>query len=281
MKKYIKTAVQSLLMLSMVLLCTLQMDMKAEAKEVDDEVNGVEYYDEIEVGIGYASTYAYGGDNYTSIWLENDGDRVVNVKSNSSNLIAKKTRESFNCITTKDYVTDKMSTEWRYRSAYISFFAKKAGNYQVTFDVIKADGTVRCTKTIKVVAKGYGNYVDPVKSIKFAGKDLINYYPFSTRTSGNLKVTMKKGYQLVSIEVGAYNSKGTIVYKKVKNNKKITLAKKTVYTHEYTYSSGGTKYTYDELFPYTSIKITYKNKKTGETSETYYDLYTLNKKQSW
>ena len=282
MKKYIKTAMQCITMFAFMLFCAMQMDMNVQAKYVDDEVNGVTYYDEESVSVGYASRYSYGGGNYTYIYLDNAGDRVTNIKSSSKNLIATKTRERVYTTTEKDYDTGKMVTETKYGTAYISFFAKKAGTYTVTFDVTKSDGTVRCTKTITVKTNSYTtSTVNPVKSIKYAGKDLYNYYPYTTKTSGKLKVTLKKGYKLVSIEIGKYNSAGEIVYKKVKNNSKITLSKKRVTKSEYKYTSGSSAYVSDDLFPCTRIKITCKNKKTGETYEYYDYLYTINKKQSW
>lgn len=282
MKKYIKNAMQCIAMFAFVFFCAMQMEMNVQAEYVDDKVNGVEYYDEEKISVGYASRYSYGGGSYVSIYLDNDGDRVTNIKSSSKNLIATKTKESFRSTTKKDYDTGKMVTEAAYGTTYISFFAKKAGTYKVTFDVIKSDGTVRCTKTITVKTYSYTTgTASAIKSIKYAGKDLYNYYPYTTKTSGKLKVTLKKGYKLVSIEIGKYNSAGEIVYKKVKNNSKITLSKKRVTKSEYKYTSGSSAYVSDDLFPCTRIKITCKNKKTGETYEYYDDLYTINKKQSW
>ena len=280
MKKYLLTALQGFFLLALSLLFSMNMELKTEAKNIDDTVNGVEYEDTVEMSVGYASNYAYGGGDYISVYLSKDGDRIANVKSNSSNLLVKKTRESYYCITDTDWDTNQKTTKCNYRSAYISFFAKKQGKYSVTFDVVKADGSVRCTKTIAVKA-GADSLESPIKSIKYAGKDLYTYYPYATKTSGKLKVTMKKAYKLLFIEVGSYNKTGNIAYKKVKNNKKISLAKKTVYSREYKYSDGGTKYTYDELFPTTYIRITYQNKKTKEISTWTTSLHTINKKQSW
>ena len=281
MKKYIKTALQSFFMFALVLFCTMQMEMNVQAEYVEDKVNGVNYDDESMVSVGYASEYNYGGGACASIYLQNDGDRVTNIKSSSKNLIAKKTRESYSSKTRKNKQTGKATTEVDYGNTYISFFAKKAGTYKVTFDVVKPDGTVRCTKTITVKTNSYEAATSPIKSIKYAGKDLYSYYPYTTKTSGKLKVTLKKGYKLVSIKIGKYDSNGKMVYTKVKNNGKITLAKKTVYKSEYKYSDGTMVYTTDMLFPATSIVITYKNKKTGESAEFTNTLYTMNKKQSW
>jgi len=275
------------LLLALSIVSLFRLDVRAEY--INDEVNGVSYDDEESVSVKYSYDYARGGGGYTYIWLENEGDRIANVKSSSKNLIAKKTYESKSVETRTDLVWDEEKGEYvwdeekgeyvyetktttSYRTAFISYFAKKAGSYKVTFDVIKADGTKRCTKTIKV--KTYGTTVSPVKSIKYAGKEFYNYYPYTTKTSGKLSVKMSSNYKLVSIEVGTLNSKGERVYKKVKNNKTIKLAKTAKYTYKYDYE----QYDYDELFPSTYIKITYQNKKTKEKDYTIYSLETINKK---
>ncbi|MCM1160610.1 MAG: hypothetical protein NC412_05230 [Roseburia sp.] len=280
MKKYLLTVLQGFFLFALSLLFSLNIELQAEAKSVDDTVNGVQYQDTMEMSVGYAADYAYGGGAYQSIYLSNDGDRIANIKSNSSNLLVKKTRESYNYTTETDWDTNQKTTKANYRYACLSFFAKKKGNYSVTFDVVKADGSVRCTKTIAVKA-GAGSYESPIKNIKYAGKDLYSYYPYATKTSGKLKVTMQKAYKLLSIEVGSTDKTGQTVYKKVKNNKKISLAKKTVYSREYKYTNGGVKYAYDQLFPATYIRVTYQNKKTKEINTWTTTLHTINKKQSW
>ncbi len=281
MKKYIKTSIQGIFLAALAFLFSMNMEMQVNAKTLEDSQNGVEYNDYVEMGVGYAYNSSYGGGTTSYIYLDMDGDRVGNIKSSSSNLLVKKTRESCFNITTKDWETNQKTTKENYRSAYLSFFAKKAGEYKVTFDVIKEDGNVRCTKTITVKAVGSHTNISPIKSIKYAGKDLYSYYPYTTKTSGKLKVVLKKQYKLQSIEVGKINKSGKAEFKKLKNNKKISLAKKAIYTHGYNYGSGGSEYTYDELFPVTYIRITYVNKKTKEKDIWTTSIYTLNKKQSW
>lgn len=263
--------------------CTLLLQMPAFAKDVDDTQNGVHYDDTQTVTVGYVSNYNYGGGAYTYIRLDNDGDRIANVKSGSANLLAKKTVEDYSKSTSTDYDydTDKnvTVTTTRYYYTYISFFAKKKGTYKVSFDVLDSRGNIRCKKTITVTAVTSSSTESPVKSIKYRGKDLYTYYPYTTAASGKLSVKLKKGYQLVSIEIGKQDSSGEYVYTKVKNNKTIKLAKKSVYTREYNYQSGGYKYQYDLLFPHTQIRITYLDKNKEE--QIWYDsLYTLNKKST-
>lgn len=263
--------------------CILFSASDAKAEYVYDEVNGVSYDNEEEISVGYAYRYANGGDDYTSVSTDSD-DRVVNVKSSSKNLLAKKTRERRITRTDVDYdyktAQNITTTTTSYEDAYISYFAKKAGKYTVTFDVADKDGKVKCTKSITVIARGSSNYtyVSPVKSIKYAGKDLWMHSPYATRTKGKIQVKMNKGYKLVSLEVGKINSKGETVYKKVKNGKNITLAKSIRYITTDSDSYYSAKTTVDRLFPYTYLKVTYKNKKTKEVDYTTHVINTFNPK---
>ena len=185
MKNYVKTIMQGIFVFALVLFCAIQMEMNVQAEYIDDEVNGVSYYDEETISVGYAADWYYGSANYVYVSLKNDGDRVMNVKSNSKNLLAQKTRERYYRTTEKDYSTGKYKTEVDYGITYIGFFAKKAGTYKVTFDVIKADGTLRCTKTITVKTYSYtAPGINPVKSVKYAGKDLYTHYPYTEKKSG-------------------------------------------------------------------------------------------------
>lgn len=134
--------------------CLLFSATNAKAVSVSDGTNGVSYNDTVYISSGYAYEWSNGGADYVHVILDNAGDRVVNVKSSSKNLLAKKTRESFTHDTDTDYDSDQdkyiTTTESRYSNAYISFFGKKKGTYKVTFDVIDKTGKVKCTKTIKV-----------------------------------------------------------------------------------------------------------------------------------
>ncbi|MBD5545473.1 MAG: hypothetical protein HDR01_14835 [Lachnospiraceae bacterium] len=280
MRNYLKHVTKGMFVLVLAFFFMLQAVIQAEAKTAVDTVNGVTYSDSESISVGYLYSFFEGAGGDALIQLSNRGDRVTNVKSSSTNLLAKKTYESYDTSTSIDYDTKQKTVSSRYYTTYISFFAKKAGTYTVTFDIVKQDGTVRCTKSIKVKASG-STASSPIKKITYAGKDLYSYYPFTTKGSGKLKVTMKAAYKLVSIEVGSCNKKGEITYKKVKNNKKISLVKKAVYTNQYNYSAGGTKYMSDELFPTTYIRITYQNKKKKETGTWVTALHTINKKQSW
>lgn len=254
-----------------------------EAAYVDDTVNGVSYNDEKTVYSGYAYEYDKGAYTYVSVSLDNEGDRVTNIRVDKKGLLAKKTYERVHesVDTDYDYKSDTRTrtTTYEYPDTYISLYATKKGNYTVSFDVTDKTGAVKCTKTIKVkVDPNVVSKKSPIKKITFAGKELYNYYPFSTKTKGKLVVKLNKGYNLVSIEIGKVNSKGETVYKKTKNKKTITLAKSAKYSYESNYSKSSYKYSYNHLFPETNIRITVKNKKTKEVTEHTYILETLSKK---
>lgn len=100
---------------------------------------------------------------------------------------------------------------------YISYFAKKAGKAVVSFDVY-CDGKFVQTCSISVIAKGYKFYKPVIKNVKYAGKELYYYDPFTNKTSGKLKVTPAKGYKIVSIEysTGLNAKTGDYTYKRSK-----------------------------------------------------------------
>ena len=260
--------------------CLLSPSVKADADYVYDAKNGVSYTDKAYISSGYAGHYSYGGGGYINVQLSVKTDRVKNVKSKSKNLLAKKTLEvfNFNTTSTKNNNTGKYEyTETKeYSSAVISFFGKKKGTYKVTFDVVDANGKKKCTKTVKVYVDKYNTTVSKpaIKSMTYAGTDFWQHAPFTKKTSGKFKVKMNKGYSLVSIYVKKQNTKGEWVSKKVKNGKKITLAK----TQKFSYSYTGSHTNYDYLFPETQIEVTYKDKKTKTNVTQVYTLRTLNKK---
>lgn len=258
--------------------CLLFSASDAKADYVYDNTNGVSYNDTVHISKGYADKWAYGGAAYVSVNLDNEGDRVTNVKSKSKYVLAKKTSESYDITTDTQWDETQgqnvqITTE-NYYNTFISFFGKKKGSYKVTFDVVDKNGNKKCTKTIKVYVDKYVTTTSAIKSVTYAGKDIWEYYPYCSKKSGKLKVKLNKGYSLVSITVNKRNSNGDWTGKKVKNGKKITLAKSEKYTIKNDYWIT----TYNPLFPETQIQISVKNKKTKEVTTYYYSLYTLNKK---
>ncbi len=248
--------------------CLMFLPIGADAAEVRDEKNGVTYPDEIYISSGTAGSYANGGGGSVIITLSEAGDRVKNVKSKSKNLLAQITAEGY-----QTQILDEKTTT-RYNETHISFFGKKKGTYTVTFDVVDASGKVKCTKKIKVFVDRFPTYTSPIKSVKYAGKDINSYYPCTSIKKGKLKVTVKKGYKVESIYVKKRNSKGEWVSSKVRNGAKITLSKR----EKYTIKDDWQTIKINALFPETQIEVTIKNKKTKELVTYLYTLYTLNKK---
>lgn len=271
-----KKTLKFVLCFALAMICSVAISTSAKADYVTDSVNGVSYENKITgLSVGYA--WSYGSGSTVSIHLDNSGDRVMNVRSNSSSLVAKKVYEQVytNSSSYNPYTS--------YRYSNIGVFAKKAGKYTVSFDVVDSTGTVKCTKTIYVTTS-YTVFKSGIKSIKYANKPIADYYPFTNVKSGKLSVVMKKGYKLISLERRAYNNKGEYVSTPIKNNKKLKLATKEIYSNEYTDTyngvTSGSRYAFDDLFPSTSIKITYMNTKTKEEMVEYAYLHTMNKKNT-
>ncbi|MBU5430272.1 hypothetical protein KQI22_09400 [Kineothrix sp. MSJ-39] len=244
--------------------------------EYTEDSVALEYEKKHEFTVGMAdvnySNYSFygGGGGYSQIDIYREGFTVQNVRSSNKNIKVALTATRRYKSSYADYISDY----------YISYFAKKAGKAAVSFDVYK-DGKFVQTCSISVIAKGYKFYKPVIKNVKYAGKELYYYDPFTNKTSGKLKVTPAKGYKIVSIEytTGIDAKTGDYTYKKIKNNGKIKLIKQRKYTRKY---SEGTEYesqyAYNSLFPVTQIRITLQNKKTKETVEDYEYLYTLNRK---
>ena len=230
----------------------------------------LEYEKSHELTVGMAdvnrSNYSFygGGGGYSQIDIFQEGFTIRNVRSNNKNIKVALTATKRYKSSYADYISDY----------YVSYFAKKAGTAVVSFDVY-CDGKFVQTCSISVTAKGVVFYKPVIKNVKYAGKELYYYDPFTNKTSGKLKVTPAKGYKIVSIEYSTgYNAKtGDYTYKKIKNNGKIKLLKQRKYTREYV-----SQYAYNSLFPVTQIRITLQNKKTKEKVVDYEYLYTLNRK---
>lgn len=272
---------------ALVLSVFLFAGVQAQAQEYKDAY--VEYTQDDTITAGYAYYYTNGGacGGYTYVYVKDtEKYRITNVRTNSKNLLAKKATEYYNRVTRNryDYSTGSYgaaTTKTSYSSPEIAYFAKKPGKYVVSFDIVDSNGSVIGTRNIKVTAKKARSInTSCVKSIKYAGKDLWEMNPFATKKSGVLKVTLQKGYSLVSLEQGNYlgqgENYGTVTYKKIKNGKKIKLAT----SRKYSYNSSATGFTYEgnDLSVSTYIRITYKNKKTKEIDTETYVISYLNTK---
>ena len=209
--------------------------------------------------------------------------QIKNIKTSSRNLIAKQTYQDY-------HGEDRYYSERPYGYARIGLYAKKAGNYKVTFDVCDAEGNKVSSHTVQVKAGDSARYSSPIKDATFAGKEIL--YQLSSKKSGKFKVTMNKGYRLKSITMETYNASGRLVSKKIKNNAKVTLGEYT-----YKYENEGKYYDYDydpvtfeekrterwyynlstELFARTEFRVEYVNNKTKTTGTVYYTLYRVPK----
>ena len=286
MKLYRKWMTAFALVLSVFLFAGVQAQAR-EYKEYKDAY--VEYKQDDRITAGYAYYYTSGGacGGYTYIYVK-DGStyRIANVRTNSKNLLAKKATEDYYKVTSNsyDYNTSSygaVTTKAGYSATYIAYFAKKPGKYVVSFDIIDHSGSVIGTGNINVTAKKASSInTSCVKSIKYAGKDLWEINPYSTKKSGVLKVTLQKGYSLVSLEQISYKDQtadySSVTYKKIKNGKKIKLATSRKYS--YTTSSSGFSYEGNDLVVTNYIRITCKNKKTKEIETETYVLDYLNTK---
>ncbi len=249
--------------------CLMFLPINADAAEVRDDKNGVVYPDEIFISSGVAGLHSYGGAGTVKISLSETGDRVKNVKSKSKNLLAQITAEGY-----QTHISKKETTTL-YNETYISFFGKKKGTYTVTFDVVNANGKKKCTKKIKVYVDKFPVYApSPIKSVKYAGKDINSYYPCTSVKKGKLKVSVKKSHKIESIYVKKRNADGEWISAKVRNGAKISLSKREKYTIQDDWQT----IKINALYPETQIEITVKNKKTKELTTYVYSLYTLSKK---
>lgn len=223
--------------------------------------------------------------NSFSVYMPNEGDYISSVKADDG-LITKVTgRDSYYGDRSTSHRVDGRQEPDSYKAvADITCFAEKKGTYSVTFTVKNKKKKTICTKKVKIYAE---EYAYPVKSFKYAGKE----YPstssnLSTSASGQLAITMNKGFKLQKVELGTYAKSYTEypepVYKEIKNKSTINLATEaayhyTSYSYTSTYYSSVSARDYDHLYPPTFIRLTYKDAKLGITRTTEYTLYYKNK----
>lgn len=238
--------------------------------------------------ISAQSEYLYnsGISNSGAIYVKLDepGDYITNIKSKNPSLIAKQAYAYSYYYKTPDSTYNGSDY-----NAIIGLYAKKNLTTSVTFDVYGENNKKKETKTVKVIVKST-SYKSPVKSVTFSGKP-IEYNKLYSAKSGKVKVKMNKNFKLLKLEVGTYTSpKKTIegntirhdsemVYKKFKNNSKITLGKYGYNYSYYTKYSDGKRYlsSSSDILATTSIRITYLDKKTKNTGTIYYTIHKLAK----
>lgn len=195
--------------------------------------------------------------------------QIMNIKSSSKNLLA---------VQTYQYAHEKFSySNKSYGYANIGLYAKKKGNYKVTFDVCDAKGKKNNSYTVKVSASGDSTYVSPVKKITFDGK-ADTFYNVTTKKSGKFKVTMNSGYSIKSIKMHTYDKDGNLVTKTIKNNQKVTLGN-YAYINENENISEYSDYFYyfmsTNQFATTEFEVTYMDKKTKATGTFNCFIYRM------
>lgn len=209
-------------------------------------------------------------DSAINLSLAEAGDKIKDIKTSSTNLIAKQTQ----------YNTSSSSQEGT--RVNIGLYAKKDGKYSLTFNIYNKTGEKKESATITV----YANKDHAVKSVTFQDKKIEG---LQTVESGKVKVTMNTGYKLVKLEYGVEKSSkdesGNInsdtVYKEFKSGDTIRLgteAYKSSSSYSYDESDGSkyfNEYLYTSLFAYTHIRVTYIDKYTNEKTESTYSIYRV------
>ncbi len=209
-------------------------------------------------------------------------------------------RKQYNASTEQEILkTNKYKAHGSYK---IRLYAKKAGKYEFSYDVLDHNGNVITTKTVKIVAKEDN---DPIKEATFAGKRFYvsnagkqkglrnDLYEgkglYNTKKSGKVRITMNKGYKIKKIEVGYQhversngstedkwsNKFADVAWRTIKNGKKIRLNKEDAYPYFDSYerkantkAPGGYDIYSDENHGQgstTYIRVTYYDKKTKTT----------------
>ena len=188
------------------------------------------------VGMRYRST--------ASIELTQNGYTVKKIKSSSKDLVVKRTYESKdsnhnNGVKTYDYYTN------------ITFYAKKAGKYKISFDIVKPNGKKSGkTKTITVNAAGTGAVIT---GAKIGGENMMQETGWSshytTKKKGKVKFNLAKGCKIKNITATTRAKNGKEVTKKFKNGKSITLGTyATKSNSNYSYESPYSDYGYNSSY---------------------------------
>lgn len=186
------------------------------------------------------------------------GDKISNLKVNKKGLEAKVT-------STVNYSS--------YGYSYISLYATKPATYKVSFDVVNSKNVKRGHYTVQVQAVnsnsiikkatfGKQTVVSNAASIKKGVKTNSSKYSTKVKgSSGKLKLSTNSQYKITGILVVSVDKNGKYTYKKIKNNKKLTLSKNYEYTS--TNAEYGTKYHSSKKYTY--ICVSYKDKFFGDT----------------
>lgn len=225
----------------------------------------------------------YGGTS--EIYLENADYYVASVKCNKAGLFAKVTFDDKSTDDDTYFTVSEVSDAKFRRFVNIDYYATKKGKYTVTFTIKNAAGKKVCSKKITVYA-GYPTCA--TKTLSYAGTKYETYGSVHINTkkaSGKLKVAANSGYKIKKIEVATtHDAEGNPVFKKIKNGKKIKLAKETKYNATwYSYESSYGDYvyktnsgtSYDYLKPMTIIKVSYYDKLLKIDNADYHYIFNI------
>ncbi|MCM1161602.1 MAG: hypothetical protein NC412_10295 [Roseburia sp.] len=227
------------------------------------------------------------------VTYNNKNLKLVSVKSNSGNLVAKIITNGSTTVSaeTREYPDGRKetgATETNYENdAEIGLYAKKAGTYKVTITTKLPTGTT-LKKTISIKASSTEPY-----TLSYAGatkkKDSNGQYyytKFYSAKSGKLTVKAKKGYKISSIKfANSFDENGEFKFTSVKSGTKVKLNTKTnrvskrVATNSYNTNTYKRVFTdtytksYDYIFPISCVKVTYKDTWLGNTFEDISYLY--------
>lgn len=214
----------------------------------------------IHIYTGWPDTYS----RAIQITYAEGGDYIDSIQSSSKNLVAMQVYQS----TTSDIESGMPN------AARIGLYAKKEGEYTVTFNICDINGKVK-EKGVTTTVYAYDE--SPVKIIKFANKDIETYGLLEESvTNGVIKVAMNSGYKLKKIEYSALKlndekTETVTTYTKVKNGSKIKINELPYfysYSYKDDYSNYFNEYWDTDMVAYTEIKLTYTDKYTKE--ETTY-----------
>lgn len=220
--------------------------------------------------------------------------KLVSVKSNSGNLVAKIITNGSTTVSTetKEYPDGRKesgATETSYENdAEIGLYAKKAGNYKVTITT-KLPSGANLKKTISIKASSAEpytlSYANATKKKDSNGQ--YYYTKFYSAKSGKLTVKARKGYKISSIKfANSFDADGEFKFTSIKSGTKVNLNTKTnriskrVETNSYNMRNYKRVFTdtytksYDYIFPMSCVKVTYKDTWLGttfiDTSYLYY-----------
>lgn len=201
------------------------------------------------------------------VYFGREGDYISDVKVNKKGLTAGVTYQD------NDYYTYYKDSTYSYDGCYgeITLISQKKGNYTVSFNVRKADGSVAGSYKVKVYAYNGGVYSQAKLGSKVVYKQTISHKKdtLTTKTkstykvanslkSAKLKLTANKGYSITGLVYVSYNANGKPVAKKVKNGRTIKLSQQYAYR---SYNSNGTSSKSQRMWTY--VYVSYKDKYLG------------------